>query len=311
MSSLAEKIHPIVARRPSRWRKRRALSASLAKYLFAALVCLLNPLIASAATTITTANPATPASGAEHSQPESRDLERFAEVTPDAGSSTDASTGLGLTVLVLGDSISAAYGIQRSNGWVALLSDRLAKHYPGSRVINASVSGETTGGGLARLPTALAAAEIDVVVIELGGNDGLRGYPTATIEDNLKAMVRLSQNAGAKALLFGMQIPPNYGPRYTQAFHQAFHDVASQTGAALLPFFLEQVAVNPELMQRDGIHPTAEAQALLLDTAWPLIDAAAVQLTQGSSAPEQPTLLSLTKNSSDAPSAQDSSDATP
>lgn len=199
-------------------------------------------------------------------------------------------------MLVLGDSISAAYGIQRSEGWVAMLNQRLTANYPGSRVINASVSGETTSGGLARLPAALAADEVDVVVIELGGNDGLRGYPSATIEDNLRQMVQLSQNADAQALLFGMQIPPNYGPRYTQAFHQAFHDVASQTGARLLPFFLEQVATDPELMQRDGIHPTAQAQALLLETAWPLIDAAVASVTGAApSPPEEPTLLSLTE----------------
>lgn len=217
---------------------------------------------------------------------------------------SESAAKTGATVLVLGDSISAAYGIQRSDGWVAMLSERLNANYPGSRVINASVSGETTGGGLARLPAALAADDIDLVVIELGGNDGLRGYPASTIEDNLRQMVQLSQNADAKVLLFGMQIPPNYGPRYTKAFHQSFHDVATQTGATLLPFFLEQVAINPELMQRDGIHPTAQAQPLLLDTAWPLIDAAVAGVTGGKSAPAEPTLLSLTATERETPGNQ-------
>ncbi len=223
----------------------------------------------------------------------------------------DASLRTGATVLVLGDSISAAYGIQRSDGWVAMLADRLHANYPGSRVINASVSGETTGGGLARLPAALAADSIDVVVIELGGNDGLRGYPSATIEDNLRQMVELSQKAGAQALLFGMQIPPNYGPRYTNAFHQAFHDVAAETETKLLPFFLERVALDPTLMQRDGIHPTAEAQSLLLDTAWPLIDAALSTITGSGSLPEEPTLVSLTGDGVDDPSNAQSIESAP
>jgi len=168
-------------------------------------------------------------------------------------------------VLVLGDSISAAYGIAREQGWVSRLRDRLADW----QVINASISGETTGGGLARLPDALAEHQPEVVIIELGGNDGLRGYPVARIRDNLSRMVTLVQEAGAVPLLVGMQIPPNYGPRYTRAFAAVFGAVAEQHDAALVPFILERVALIPELMQSDGIHPTAEAQDALLDTVWP------------------------------------------
>lgn len=186
----------------------------------------------------------------------------------DATSSDPVGDAAGATVLVLGDSISAAYGIQREQGWVSRLRERLAA---GSdwQVINASISGETTGGGLARLPDALAEHDPAVVIIELGGNDGLRGYPVARIRDNLNRMVELVQDAGAVPLLVGMQIPPNYGPRYTRAFAAVFREVAEQQDVALVPFILERVALIPELMQSDGIHPTAEAQDALLDTVWP------------------------------------------
>jgi len=186
----------------------------------------------------------------------------------DATDSAPADDSAGATVLVLGDSISAAYGIQRELGWVSRLRERLAAG-GGRRVINASISGETTGGGLARLPDALAEHDPAVVIIELGGNDGLRGYPVARIRDNLNRMVELVQEAGAVPLLVGMQIPPNYGPRYTRAFAAVFAEVAEQQDVALVPFILERVALIPELMQSDGIHPTAEAQNALLDTVWP------------------------------------------
>ena len=176
----------------------------------------------------------------------------------------------------MGDSISAGYGIQREEGWVELLARSLDQaEYPHT-VINGSISGETTGGGLARLPQALDTHNPDVVVIELGGNDGLRGYPTDMVRSNLKQMVELSLASEAKVLLVGMQIPPNYGPRYTEAFFDMYADVADETGVALVPFFLEEVALSPGMMQSDGIHPTAEAQPLLLDTLWrylePLLD---------------------------------------
>lgn len=196
-----------------------------------------------------------------------------------SGTAAQSESEQAFTVVVLGDSISAAYGIQREEGWVTLLDARLQRNYPGSRVINASVSGETTGGGLARLPAVLAANRVDLVIVELGGNDGLRGYPIKTIAANLEKTLALAQQSGAATLLLGMQIPPNYGPRYTRAFHQVFHDVANASDTPLLPFLLERVAINPELMQDDGIHPTAEAQDDLLDTAWPLINKALDKLT--------------------------------
>ena len=171
-------------------------------------------------------------------------------------------------ILVMGDSISAGYGIQRDEGWVELLARSLAEaEYP-HVVINGSLSGETTGGGLARLPQALDTHMPAVVVIELGGNDGLRGYPTDLVRNNLKEMVELSLARDAKVLLVGMQIPPNYGPRYTEAFFGMYETVASETGVPLVPFFLEKVALSPGLMQSDGIHPTAAAQPLLLETLW-------------------------------------------
>jgi len=172
------------------------------------------------------------------------------------------------TILVMGDSISAAYGIQRDEGWVTLLTQALLhSEYPYA-VVNASVSGETTSGGLARLPQALKSHDPTVVVIELGGNDGLRGYPTATIQENLRNMVDLAKSQNRSVVLVGMQIPPNYGPRYTRSFFDMYARIAEETGVTLVPFFLEQVALVPDLMQDDGIHPTADAQPLLLDTLW-------------------------------------------
>ncbi len=177
--------------------------------------------------------------------------------------------GSGQTVLVLGDSISAAYGIQREEGWVALLDARLAPL--GHTVVNASISGETTSGGLARLPKALGVHNPDIVIIELGGNDGLRGYPTSRMRDNLTAMARLARDHGAVPLLVGMQIPPNYGPRYTRAFQLVFDEVAEAMQLPYVPFMLQDVALQEGFMQRDGIHPTAEAQSVLLDTVWPTL----------------------------------------
>lgn len=173
------------------------------------------------------------------------------------------------TILVLGDSISAAYGIEPEQGWVQLLQDRLDATAPEYSVVNASISGETTGGGLARLPGALERHEPEVVIVELGGNDGLRGYPIARIRDNLARMVELAQDAGARVLLVGMAIPPNYGQRYLDAFRGTFREVAEQTGVPLVPFLLEGIATDDGLMQEDGIHPEAEAQPMLLENLWP------------------------------------------
>ncbi len=188
---------------------------------------------------------------------------------PWLGSAAADVAGSGRTVLVLGDSISAAYGIQREQGWVTLLEGRLAPL--GHSVVNASISGETTSGGLARLPKALRAHDPDIVIIELGGNDGLRGYPTSRMRDNLTAMARLARDHGAVPLLVGMQIPPNYGPRYTRAFQQVFDEVAEVMQLPFVPFLLQDVALQEGFMQRDGIHPTAEAQGVLLDTVWPVL----------------------------------------
>ncbi len=172
------------------------------------------------------------------------------------------------TLLVLGDSISAAFGLDTRQGWVSLLEQRLAAEGFAYRVVNASVSGDTSAGGLARLPTLLAEHRPQLVIVELGGNDGLRGQAPAQLQQNLAAMVQQSQKVGAKVLILGMQLPPNYGVRYTTAFAAVFPQVANQTGAALVPFLLEGVGGVPALMQDDGIHPGAAAQAQLLDNVW-------------------------------------------
>ncbi len=172
-------------------------------------------------------------------------------------------------VLILGDSISAAYGMSLDEGWAALLARRLAEHHPDAKVINASISGETSAGAAARLPALLAQHQPGVVVIELGGNDGLRGYPVDRLQANLEQMTRTAQASGAKVLLLAMEIPPNYGRRYTQAFRQSFVAVAEATGAPLSPFMLDGVATDPALMQADGIHPSVAAQPLLLENVLP------------------------------------------
>ena len=173
------------------------------------------------------------------------------------------------TILIYGDSISAAYGIQREQGWAALLQWRLDQQQRPWRVVNASISGETTNGGLARLPTALAAHDPDLLVIELGGNDGLRGYPIEEIKRNLGQMIQLADPTSRRLLLVPMQIPPNYGHRYTEAFKALFAEVADAHDVPLAESFIDAVALQPGLMQADGIHPTAKAQPLLLDALWP------------------------------------------
>ena len=188
---------------------------------------------------------------------------------PAAAEQIDA--GSARTVLVLGDSISAGYGIQRDQGWVALLATRLNASNGQYNVVNASISGETTGGALARLPLALKTHEPDVVVVELGGNDGLRGYPLQQIRANLERIGELSRTAGAELVYLGMRVPPNYGARYANAFHQVYTEVADAFDAPLMPFFLEGIALTPGMMQPDGIHPTRAAQPLLLDNAWSVL----------------------------------------
>lgn len=174
-------------------------------------------------------------------------------------------------ILLVGDSISAAFGLEIEQGWVVLLEQRLAEENYPHEVINASVSGDTTAGGLARLPVLLEQVKPALVVIELGGNDGLRALPTANMQQNLSAMVTLAENAGADVILLGMRIPPNYGPRYSDAFEQVFTEVADEHDVALVPFLLEGVGGVEGLMQGDGVHPTAAAQTILLDNAWPSI----------------------------------------
>lgn len=176
-------------------------------------------------------------------------------------------------LLVLGDSISAAYGIDESKGWVQLLRDRLAAQESPVEVVNASVSGETTSGGLARLPRLLSEHSPRWLIVELGGNDGLRGYPPQALQRNLQRMVQLAEKEGAEVLLLGMRMPPNYGRAYTEAFEAVYPRVAEAREIPFVPFFLEPVALEEGAMQTDGIHPTAAAQPALLEHVWPCVQA--------------------------------------
>lgn len=175
--------------------------------------------------------------------------------------------------LVVGDSISAAFGLDTTQGWVALLQKRLDQQGKSIQVVNASISGDTSAGGLARLPALLAEYRPALVMIELGGNDGLRGTPLAQLQQNLANMIAASKSSGAQVLLLGMRLPPNYGKRYTEGFAGVYEQLAATHQVPLLPFFLEGVGGVPGLMQADGIHPTAAAQPRLLDNIWPLLEA--------------------------------------
>jgi len=179
---------------------------------------------------------------------------------------------------VLGDSISAAYGMSLEQGWVALLAGRVAENHPQYTIVNASISGETTAGGLRRLPALLEEHRPNLVIIELGANDGMRGYPLGTLRDNLTSLVQMSKAAGAGVILLPMEIPPNYGSRYTSGFRRSYVQVAEETDSLLAPFVLDGVATDPALMQADGIHPTVEAQPALLDNVLPTIMEALAQL---------------------------------
>ncbi|MGK0498990.1 MAG: acyl-CoA thioesterase-1 [Oceanicoccus sp.] len=177
------------------------------------------------------------------------------------------------TLLIMGDSLSASYGIPRESGWVTLLENKLHKDQPHYRVINASISGETSGGSLTRLPALLSEHQPSIVIIEIGGNDGLRGYPIIKIRQNLQQLVALSTQAGAKVLITGIQIPPNYGKRYAQLFYASYAQTAQlftteKYRVVLLPFLLEGIATQRNLMQKDGIHPTAKAQPMILQNVW-------------------------------------------
>ena len=175
-------------------------------------------------------------------------------------------------ILVFGDSISAGYGLPRvEQGWVALLQARLKNLGYGYQVVNASVSGETTAGGLARLPRALGLHHPAIVILELGGNDGLRALPVAQMRANLSRMAELSAGAGAKVLLLGMRMPPNYGPDYTAQFVRVYAEVAHDQKLSIVPFLLESIALSPDLMQADGIHPNQSGQPKLLENVWPAL----------------------------------------
>ena len=173
------------------------------------------------------------------------------------------------TVLVLGDSLSAEYGLKRGAGWVALLEARLTQQKIAARVVNASISGETTSGGRTRLPALLAQYQPALVVIELGANDGLRGLPVAAAEANMRAMVELARVHHAQVLLVGMRMPPNYGRDYTERFFGMYKTVSTQLKAPLVPFMLEGVAEQPSLFQPDQLHPTAQAHPTILANIWP------------------------------------------
>lgn len=191
--------------------------------------------------------------------------------TPTAGAPVSPSSP---TILVVGDSLSAEYGLRRGTGWVALLEQRLAQQQRSARVINASISGDTTSGGRSRLPALLRQHRPTVVVIELGGNDALRGLALSMTRENLSTMARQSREAGARVLLLGMEMPPNYGATYAKEFRELFATVSKQEKAALVPFFLKGVADLPEptrLFQSDRIHPNETAQAIMLDNVWPAL----------------------------------------
>jgi acyl-CoA thioesterase-1 len=179
-----------------------------------------------------------------------------------------SSGAWGKTILVYGDSLSAAYGIAEKRGWVALLGERLQRERPDYSVVNASISGETSSGGLGRMAKALAHHKPAVLVLELGANDGLRGLPVAQMKQNLSTMIRQAQKAGARVLLVGMRIPPNYGPDYTREFAAAFADLAQRHRTARVPFLFDGMGEDLALFQPDRIHPTEAAQPILLDNVW-------------------------------------------
>ena len=193
----------------------------------------------------------------------------LAGLLPSGAARAAASPAADATLLVVGDSLSAGYGLETGAGWVDLLRQRLQQRKARWQVVNASISGDTTAGGLARLPALLARDRPGVVVIELGGNDALRGLSLADTRANLERMVALCKRDHARVLLVGMQIPPNYGPAYTARFAAIFPEVAKAQKVALVPFLLDGVVAHPDWFQSDNIHPTARAQPVMLDTIWP------------------------------------------
>ncbi|TFG84179.1 MAG: arylesterase [Chromatiales bacterium] len=207
-----------------------------------------------------------------------------------AASSQLAAADHGQTVLVVGDSLSAGHGIAQEESWVALLGERLRTEGYGYAVVNASITGDTTTGGRKRLPRALKVHRPAVVIIELGGNDGLRGTPIAVMRSNLAGMIELSEAAGAHVVLAGMQIPTNYGGPYTRDFAAVYPELATKYGTGLIGFFLDGIALDITLFQADGIHPTAAAQTILLDNVWPVLEPKLAKPTTGvTSASQKPT----------------------
>jgi acyl-CoA thioesterase-1 len=194
-------------------------------------------------------------------------------------SSSVSAANSGHNILVLGDSLSAGYGIEEQQGWVQLLRNRLQaqKSNQTINVVNASVSGETSAGANARLPKLLTQHQPHIVIVELGGNDGLRGYPLKTMQQQLQQIIDRSHRQNAKVLLLGMQIPPNYGKRYTRLFSNTYQTLAEKNPLKFVPFFLDQIATDPTQMQADGIHPVASAQAQMLDNVWPQLEAMLIQ----------------------------------
>ena len=190
------------------------------------------------------------------------------------------STASEPTVLVFGDSLSAGYGIDVDQSWTYLLQTRLKDQGYEHSVVNASISGETTEGGAARISSALDNFEPQLVILELGGNDGLRAFPPPRIKRNLQKIIESAQENGAAIVMLGIRIPGNYGRRYTDAFEDVYRQLAGELGVPWIEFFMEGIALNDELMQDDGIHPNAEAQPLLLDNAWPIIEQALIEGTK-------------------------------
>ncbi|MCX2981515.1 arylesterase [Halieaceae bacterium IMCC14734] len=183
------------------------------------------------------------------------------------------SLALQKNVLILGDSISAAYGMSLEEGWANLLQSRLQERGISYQVINSSISGADSSHGVRALPGLLEQHQPAILVLELGGNDGLRGYPLKRLRENLQSMISLAQQAGAQVILVGMQIPPNYGTRYAQGFSSSYQQLATANSIVLVPQFLENIARQSDMMQADGIHPTPAAQALLLENLWPHLEA--------------------------------------
>ena len=184
-----------------------------------------------------------------------------------------ASAAESPTVLIFGDSLSAGYGLDVDQSWGTLLQQRLEEQGYEHRVVNASISGETTEGGVTQIGAAIETFSPELIILELGGNDGLRGFPPARIKSNLRAIAERARNSGAEVVLLGIKIPTNYGARYTEAFEAVYPDVAAELDIQWIEFFMDGVALNDELLQEDRIHPNAMAQPILLDNAWPVIHA--------------------------------------